>query len=95
MIKILLDPRGEDESIDHSMVVVSGTMDQIISELGFAIADIYNVLKQRSPVDAEIFRVMMGYATDSSSPTWSLKTTTPGSVMTVLLGNEIQNRRDK
>lgn len=92
MTKIILDPLHEDESIDHSTVIVTGDLMQVVSELSFAVADIYNGMKRRDPLMAEVFRSMMGVAMSPGSPTWNAKTDTPGSVLTVLMGDEIRRR---
>ena len=94
MIKIILDPLNKDPSIDHGTVFVSGDLMEVVAELGFAIADIYNCMKRRDAVMAEVFREMMDAVTRPHSPTWRAKTDTPGSVATILMGDEIRGRKD-
>ena len=79
MLKILLDPEHLDPTIEKNEIYVRGNALQIVSELGYVIADIYNGMKNSDPGMAEAFRHLVSVAYLPASPVWRTNTMTPGS----------------
>lgn len=67
MIKVSID-KGE------AVVAASGTTGDIVAELGLMVGRIYNVMKERDPLNADVFRMALQAAVSNDSPIWQVNT---------------------
>lgn len=78
MLKILLDPTNLNPEIKESVIMVQGNALEVVSEIGYVIADIYNGMKRYDPEMAKAFQHLVGVAYLPESPVWRTNTTVPG-----------------
>lgn len=67
MIKATID-KGK------SVVAASGTTGDIAAELGLMVGRIYNVMKERNPRNAGVFRIALQAVVSNDSPIWQVNT---------------------
>lgn len=67
MIKVNID-KGE------AVVAASGTTGDIVAELGLMVGRIYNVMKERNPCNAGVFRIALQAVVSNDSPIWQVNT---------------------
>ena len=67
MIKATID-KGQ------SVVAASGTTQDIVAELGLMVGRIYNVMKERNPRNAGVFRIALQAVVSDTSPIWQIDT---------------------
>lgn len=58
----------------QSVVAASGTTHDIAAELGLMVGRIYNVVKERNPRGAGVFRIAVQAVVSDASPIWQIDT---------------------